>query len=476
MLDQQQVAAYVDHAWSGEVIGVLKEYITIPDVSPAFDPDWEQRGELLRAAELLADWGRARALDGMTVELLHPPGRTPLLCIEVPATEPGSSPDTVVLYGHLDKQPEMSGWRQGLGPWQAVVQGDRLYGRGAADDGYALFSALTAIEAVRHGGGSHRRCVVLIEASEESGSPDLPAYLDQLGERLGRPSLVIALDASAATYDRLWVTTSMRGLISGEVRVEILTEGVHSGVASGIAPSSFRILRILLDRVEDAATGQILLEPFHTEIPLWARAQAEETVKLVGDDLAELPFVEGARPVDDDPVERRLNATWRPALSYLGAAGLPAPGNAGNVLRPYTSLTVSVRLPPTVDPATASASLETALTIDPPYRARVSFTRHEQAKGWASSGPQPWLRRALDDASSAVFGKPASAIALGGTIPFMAMLGDRYPEAQFAITGVLGPGSNAHGPNEFLHLPFARGVTATVAHLLAAHNSAKTSP
>lgn len=469
LLDPVGTRAFIDEAWEA-TLPVLADYIRFPNVSPVFDPQWEAAGDMDRAAAFLADWCRSRPLGRHRVDTLRIPGRTPMLLIDVPATTEALADDTVVLYGHLDKQPEMEGWRAGLGPWEPVLEGDLLYGRGAGDDGYAVFASLLGIEAVEQAGRDHARCLVLIEASEESGSPDLPAYMDDLARRIGAPSLVLALDAGTASYDRLWVTNAMRGLTSGVLTVDILREGVHSGVASGIVPSSFRILRQLLDRIEDSRTGELLVPELYGEIPDWATAQAEVAGAAMGERLAgQFPFVEGARPVEGRPAELELNSTWRPTLSYIGAAGLPPPANAGNVLRPRTSVTLSFRLPPNVDPDAASDAIERWLTVDPPYGAHVTYRTLESARGWASPAMASWLGEAVAQASRDVFGKDARSLALGGTIPFMATLGAAYPDAQFVVTGTMGPGSNAHGPNEFLHVPMTKGVTAAVAHLLAAH-------
>ena len=378
----------------------------------------------------------------------------------------------MLLYGHLDKQPEMTGWREGLGPWTPVIEGDRLYGRGGADDGYAAFSALLAIEVAQAHGLDHARLVVLIEASEESGSPDLPAHLERVGDVIGRPDLVICLDSWAADTERLWVTTSLRGLVGCTLTVEVLTEGVHSGAASGIVPSSFRILRQLLDRVEDAASGEVLLAEAHVEIPADRLAEAAATAAELGP-LAEMfPFAGSTLAMFEDATEQILARTWRPTLSYVGADGLPPTSRAGNVLRPSTALALSMRLPPTCDPETAFAALERTLTSDPPYRATATVGDKEVAPGWNAPPFAPWLVEALDSVSTSAFGAPARTIGEGGTIPFMGMLGAMFPSAQFVITGVLVPGSNAHGPNEFLHLPTARRVTECVAGLLAAHAAA----
>jgi acetylornithine deacetylase/succinyl-diaminopimelate desuccinylase-like protein len=402
----------------------------------------------------------------MSVEVVRLPGRTPLIYIDIP----GQIDDCVLLYGHLDKQPEMSGWRAGLDPWTPVIEGDRLYGRGGADDGYATFASLTAVAALQAQGLPHARCVIIIEACEESGSFDLPYYIEALGDRIGQPSLVICLDSGCGNYDQLWCTTSLRGLAGGVLDVEILTEGVHSGDASGIVPSSFRIARQLLSRIEDEQTGRILPEYLHADIPPQRLQQAEAAASALGQSIsARFPFSGSAHAVSDNPCELILNRTWRPSLSIVGASGLPASENAGNVLRPRTALKLSVRLPPTCNAPEASKRLQALLESAPPYGAKVRFTPDWAASGWDAPPVATWLEESLGLASSICFGRPAMYMGEGGSIPFMGMLGARFPAAQFLITGVLGPHSNAHGPNEFLHLTTARRLTACVAMVLADH-------
>jgi acetylornithine deacetylase/succinyl-diaminopimelate desuccinylase-like protein len=462
-LDPEQALAFVQHAWDGGVLPALTEYIRIPAKSPAFDRAWREHGHLDRAVAMVEAWCRARPIEGLSVEVVRLPERTPLVVIDVP----GGGGNPVLLYGHVDKQPEMTGWTEGLGPWAPAMRGDRLYGRGAADDGYAAFAALTAIEALQAQGVPHSRCVVLIEASEESGSPDLPAYVEALQDRIGTPDLVIALDSGCGNYEQLWVTTSLRGVLSGTLTVEVLTEGVHSG-ASGIIPSSFRIARRLLSRLEDERTGEIVVRDLHVEIPPERLAEARAVAKVLGDEIhARFPFLPGMHPAHPDPVELLLNSTWRPALAVVGAAGLPAPEDAGNVLRPQTMLKLSLRIPPTLDAPRAGRRLAEIFETDPPYGARVRFTAGTPSSGWNAPVMSDWLRGSVDRASTAYFGQPAMFEGTGGTIPFMAMLGDRFPRAQFLITGVLGPGSNAHGPNEFLHVPTGVRLTACVAQVIA---------
>jgi acetylornithine deacetylase/succinyl-diaminopimelate desuccinylase-like protein len=454
----------VNEAWDHDILTVISDYIRIPAKSPAFDPGWEKNGHLDAAVRLLEGWSRAQAIDGLQVEVVRLPGRTPLIFMEVP----GDAPGCILLYGHLDKQPEMTGWTEGLGPWIPVLQKDRLYGRGGADDGYSTFAALTAIRALRAQGVPHARCVVVIEACEESGSFDLPHYIDHLKPRIGRPDLVICLDSGCGNYQQLWCTTSLRGIVGGTLEVSILEEGVHSGDASGIVPSSFRIARELLDRVDDAKTGRVRVPAFHVRIPRerthQARVAAQVLKKAV---ISKFPFVKGARPVTSDPVQAILNRTWRPALAITGADGLPPIESAGNVLRPRTRLKLSLRIPPGVDAARAARTLGRILTEKPPYGARVRFSADSPANGWNAPPTAPWLATAVERASRTAFGKGPVWMGEGGTIPFMSMLGERFPRAQFLITGVLGPHSNAHGPNEFLHLPTAKRVTLAVASVIA---------
>jgi len=464
-LDVARTTALVQKTWDSEILPTLTEYVKIPAKSPMFDPDWKAHGHLDRAVSTIEQWSRARAIEGLRVEVLRLPGRTPVIVMEVP----GRGADTVLLYGHCDKQPEMVGWSEGLGPWTPVRRGDKLYGRGAADDGYAAFAALTSIQALQAQGVPHARCVVLIEACEESGSYDLPHYVDALAARIGTPSLVVCLDSGCSDYEHLWTTTSLRGVVNGVLTVEVLTEGVHSGAASGIVPSSFRILRALLSRVEDERTGEILLRDLHADIPRERIEQARAVSGMLAKRLAEFPFVSGVRAMHDDPLAALLAGTWRPALSITGAAGLPSPTDGGNVLRPLTAAKLSLRLPPTVGAAHAAKRLKETLEAEPPYGARVTFQPESPGDGWDAPATAPWLTDAMRRASEDYFGQPAMSQGTGGSIPFMAMLGARYPQAQFMITGVLGPDSNAHGPNEYLHVPTGVRVTACVASVLADH-------
>ena len=465
-MNGSDIKRFVDDAWQQNVLPAITDYIRIPNKSPAFDPDWRAHGHMDRALDLLVGWCNAQDLPGARLEVLRVEGRTPLIYVDVP----GDEGDCVLLYGHFDKQPEMTGWREGLDPWTPVLEGDKLYGRGGADDGYSTFASLTALRALRQAGQRHARCVVIIEGCEESGSYDLPAYLELLAPRIGTPSLIVCLDSGCGNYDQLWATTSLRGLAAGTLTVELLTEGVHSGDGSGVIADSFRVARQLISRLEDERTGEVLPREFHVEIP---RERVEQAVKLagiLGDAVyTKFPLRPGAQPVTTDRPTLILNRTWRPALSVIGAGGLPSLESAGNVLRPSTSLKLSLRLPPACDPIRATETMSRILTADPPYGAKVTFEPDHQAAGWNAPPTAPWLRDSIDAASRAYFGREAAFMGEGGTIPFMAMLGEKYPQAQFLITGLLGPGANAHGPNEFLHIPTAKNLTACVAQIIADH-------
>lgn len=456
---------YIAERWQQEITPLLCDYIRIPAKSPAFDRDWAVSGHLETAAALLAAWAQARPIRGLQVSIERLEGRTPLILCEVPATRPGQP--TTLLYGHYDKQPEFDGWRAGLSPWEPVIEDGRLYGRGGADDGYAIFGCLTAIEALQDAGRDHGRCVILIEGCEESGSFDLPFYMDHLSARIGTPELVICLDAECGNYDQLWMTTSLRGMLPGVLTVEVLTEGVHSGLAGNIVPSSFRHLRGLIERIEDALTGE-LAAALQVQIPQWARDQAVAAAATLGDAVFErFPWVAGT-PEGLKAVDALVANTWQPSMATVGLGGAPAINDAGNVLRPMTQAKLVFRLPPSLEASAAGDRIRTLLESDPPAGAKVRFEPEHPQTGWSAPPMLPWLENAVQDASRRAFGANAMFMGCGGTIPFMRMLGDRFPDVQFMVTGVLGPHSNAHGPNEFLHLEAARKVTICVAEVLAA--------
>ena len=475
LLASAAVLDQVTRQWDGDIVRQLTDYIAIPAKSPGFDPQWAQHGHIETVLRNAASWVEAQKVEGLKLEVVRLPGRTPVLLFEVAATRPAST-QTILMYGHLDKQPEFTGWRSDLGPWTPKYEDGKLYGCGGADDGYAVYASIAAVQALKAQKAPHPRIVGLIETCEESGSPDLLPYVDALRERLGDVALVICLDSGAGNYDQLWLTTSLRGLAGGVLKVEVLTEGVHSGDASGLVPSSFRILRQVLDRLEDSATGRLLPDSFHCEVPPERLAQAKATAAILGEEVYKrFPWAhadcggasQSALPTTTDPLQALLNRTWTPTLSVTGAEGFPALQDAGNVLRPYTAFKLSLRLPPLVDAAQAVQQLKGLLEDNAPYQAKVTFEGGGGASGWNAPPTTPWFERALNAASQAHFGAPVGYIGQGGTIPLMNMLSRGFPKAQMMVCGVLGPRSNAHGPNEFLHVPYAKRLTAAVAEVMA---------
>ena len=465
-MDNNKTASFVNDMWDASIIPEISEYIKVPNKSPSFDPNWEANGHMEQAVQMLEAWAQKQPIQGMQIEIVRIEGRTPLLFIDIP----GQSDDVVLLYGHYDKQPEFSGWDDDLDPWTPVIKDGKLYGRGGADDGYATFGSLTAIRALQEQGIPHAHCIVLVEGCEESGSFDLPYYIEKLEDRIGSPDLVVCLDAECGNYDQLWCTTSLRGNLTGTLRTDVLTEGVHSGSASGVVPSSFRVLRKLLSRVEDESTGQVVADALHVDIPEQRIEQAKKAAATLGDLVyRKYPWAVDDPAPDESDYELLLNNTWRPTLSITGAEGLPDMVNAGNVLLPFNTLKLSFRLPPTCNADEAAVAVKEILDADTPPLCKVEFEVESTMAGWDAPPVAKWLEASMQKASQAFFGNPSMYMGTGGTIPFMGMLGEKFPDAQFLITGLLGPKSNAHGPNEFLHIETGKRLTSCVAQVLEDH-------
>jgi acetylornithine deacetylase/succinyl-diaminopimelate desuccinylase-like protein len=428
-----------------------------------------------QAIQLLASWARreTEAIPGRKVEVVQlytdaseSVRRTPLLLIEIPGVGPKAD-DTVVLYGHADKQPPMNGWREGLGPWTPVREGNKLYGRGAADDGYALFAAVAAIKMNFIRDLPRARHIILIECCEESGSRDLPFYMKHLAGWIGTPSLVICLDSGVGDYQRLWVTTSLRGTLGYRLTVKVLAEPIHSGLAGGIVPDPVMIAYELVARI---GYHNKVIQTLSATPPDDRLAQIGQTAQVFGDRFCDqLGLLPGVRPLGRSTRNLILTNTWGLDARIIGQCGLPSIEQAGNVALDQFTAQLSIRLPPTIPLEEAKRVIESLLTKTPPYGATIDLQFCKGAGGWNTPPLAPWLDRALTDASTTHFGLPYIAMGEGGSIPFMGMLGERFPDAQFVVTGVLGPGSNAHGPNEYLDISYAKKLTAAVADLLTAH-------
>ena len=468
-IDTKAIEAYVSQEWDSTIVPSLVEFIKIPNQSPLYDAEIFTNGYQEQAVKLITDWIEEQKVPGLQLKVVAEPNRTPLIFAEIPAT--GDNNDsTILMYGHMDKQPPMTGWDEGLGPWTPKIIEGKLYGRGAADDGYAAFGAITAIQALKAQNVPHARIVLIIEGCEESGSADLPYYIDLLKDDIGTPNLVVCLDSGCGNYDQLWLTSSLRGVLAGDLKVEIIKEGVHSGSSSGIVPSSFRIMRQLLDRIEDSKTGEMLVPEAYVEIPEIHQQFAAKVAEVLGDEVfCNYPWLDTSYPMSDDKKTLILNRTWRPTVSYTGVDGIPHVSNAGNVLRQFTTLKLSIRMPPTLKAQPLIDALKAKLESNPPYGAKVTMNFEKCGPGWMAPLLSPWLAAAGERASQAYFGKEMLLFGEGGSIPFMGMLGEKFPGTQFVITGVLGPKSNAHGPNEFLHIQMGKRVTASVASLVADH-------
>lgn len=464
-MDINSLKSFIENKWDKSALPALMEYISIPAVSPAFNPHWHKQGHLQDALVLAKEWCDSIALENAETRIISPPDKTPVLMIEIAATDPESKTN-VLMYGHLDKQPESSGWDKNKGPWTPVIENGKLFGRGAADDGYSLFAAVISIKALQVQRIKHPRCVILIETCEESGSYDLEYYLDTCQDTIGVPDLVICLDSGCGDWDHLWITTSLRGTIIGQLTARILTQDIHSGMSGAVA-SSFRILRQILDRIEDAKTGRVLLDTLHTRIPDERMKQLEGAAKILGPSLhKKIPLVKGATAMFDDPLDFLINNTWRPAVSYIGADGLPKINASANVIRQSTTLLLSIRVPPLVDTEKAVAHLKKTIEDNTPYGAEVSFSNTSQTRGWNMPKNNDNLDETIARAASIGFDNTPCFTGEGGSIPFMTMLSQKFPCASFLITGVLGPNSNAHGPNEFLDIAYVKKLTLAVAYVI----------
>lgn len=465
-VDLDRLMARADELWEESIIPSLSDFIKIEALSPSFEPNWREKRELDATIDLFTKWLVEQELEGMEYKVHRIGERTPVLLVTVEGTGPGE----VIFYSHLDKQPSRPElWSEGLHPLKGVRRDPWLYGRGALDDGYGGYVCVTALKMLQEQRVPYPRSHFLIETCEESGSYDLPPYLELLTEDLGDPDLIVVLDSGGPDYEHIWVTEALRGLVAGNLSVQVSNEGVHSGMSGGVIPSSFRIQRMLLDRVEDSKTGKILVPEMYVEISDKVRKEAEELGKLLGDEIwAQLPVVDTLRPHNEGSAEILLDMNWRPAMSVIGANGMPPTQTAGNVLRTHTDLKLSFRIPPGVNSEIIDSILKERLESNPPYGSKVEYIPDAAADGFHAPAMDGKIADALSSASLHISGLPPMATWVGGTIPFMAMMQKKYPSAQFFCTGTGGPGNNAHGPDEKLHIPSSKRLTAVLSATIAA--------
>ena len=462
-LDLSKLSDFVEEWWDKSALPSLCEFVEIPALSPSFDSEWEANGYLDAAVNTFIAWTRSLPLKGLTVSVHRLKNRSPLLLVKIE----GDSDGEVLFYSHLDKQPEATGWSKGKGPWKPVIEDDWLFGRGSVDDGYGGYAGILSVLALQDQGVSHPTCRFLIETGEESGSPDLSFYLDELESVLGVPDLVIVLDTGGIDYDRLWITESLRGIVAGTLSVKVSSVGVHSGHGSGIMPSSFRLARQLLSRIEDENTGEIKPEWLHIDITDKMKEQAKKIVDMNSDSVDDFPLLDGVEKQVNDPLDIFLAMNLAPSLSIIGADGIPSIQDAGNVLRTNTDLKVSIRTPPGISADEVAKKVQALLEANPPNGAHVSAEMTEVADGFLSPELPEKLSDMLEKSGEKFYGNSPMSLFIGGTIPVMAMLQSRYPDSKFIITGAGGPGGNAHGPDEKLHIPTAKKVTKCMAAVVS---------
>eukprot|EP01084_Bolivina_argentea_P238309 400373_1 len=472
--DPAFVINYIETSWNNDMENTLSEFIKVPNQSPDFDPEWNTNGLQEEALGILVNWVNAQNVIGLQVEVIKDENRTPLIFVQVDANDASLQDTTVLMYGHFDKQPPLTDqWDPGLGPYTPVVKDGKLYGRAGADDGYSIMAAITSIKVAQEQNEPHPRCIIMIEGGEESGSPDMVYYLNKLLDRIGTPKIVMALDASAQDWDQLWMTVSLRGIVGLNLRCQLLSEGIHSG-NSGLVRDSFHVLRLILSRIDNAETGEMLTE-LQVDIPETHINYAKEGANILGDKVwTKIPFFndEGLPQIPqviDYPsllYELILENTWRPQLAIIGMDGMPNL-SGGNVLRAFTTAKLSIRTAPSMDVNIAADIIQQECERKPtPWGANVIADITTVSKGFVTPEFEQWLVDSMQKASIEYFGKSAQFNGEGGTLPFMADLKEIFPQAQFIITGILGPNSNAHGPNEFLNIDFTKKIMASVAHIL----------
>lgn len=450
----------------GEVLERLCDFIKLPSKSPDFDPDWKAHGFLDAACNQAAAWGRS-FIEDAAFEVLTSPDHTPVLFFDIPATSKEIK-QSALIYGHLDKQPEAQGWTNNRSPFVPSLEGNKLYGRGAADDGYSFYSAMAAVRALKDAGIAHGRITGLIETSEESGSRDMGYWMKEIAPRCGNVGLIVVLDSTCSDYERMWLTTSFRGCINLTLNVKVLERSVHSGSASSIVPDSFRIARSLLSRVEDEKTGEINDPRLNCPIEPERLKQIRATAEIIGANVfSEFPWYKSAHACQTDVFEAMATRGFKPALCVIGADGLPPCSTAGRVMRQETSLALSMRTPPKLDAKDALDALTEILTANPPYGADVTVTNTSAGDGWMAKMGCEWFDKAIDTSSREVFGCAPAYNCDGASISTLKRMQSHFESAQMLVTGVLGPQSNAHGPDEMLRLDYLEKLTCVIARVLS---------
>jgi len=462
MMKREETLAYIDKEFDTNVIPTLMEYIKIDNLSPFFDPQWETNGKLEKAAQLIVDWVNKQNVKGLKASVIKDDKLSPVIWINI---DSNGGNGNVLMYGHFDKQPHFDGWIEGTGPTTPKIIGDLLYGRGGADDGYATFASVLSIKALQQFDVKHGTINILIEGSEESGSPHLMHYVEKFADKIGTPDLLVCLDSGCKDYERIWITSSLRGNLVKNIKVECLKESLHSG-GTGHAPDSFTVIRQLLDRLEDSKTSEVVKD-FHVEIPDAKYKEAKNVTSILGEEIILPKRLEGVKLIHNDLSELYLNGTWRPTLCILGQTGLPSHLFAGNVLRESTTIRLSMRIPPTLNADKASEIFDQIILSNPPYNAKISIESRKPSFGWAAKEFSQKLYKSLSESSLSLWGEDCQTNGEGGTIPFINSLSQKFENCDFLVIGVLGPGSNAHAANETLNIPYCKKLITALVHALS---------
>ena len=466
-MDINKIISFNEFFWQKSILPALIKYLKIPNSSPAFDPLWEQNGYIEDAVNVVVKWCKKNAAIGMKTEILRAKGRTPCILIDIP----GKLAKQVLYYGHLDKQPAATGWLPGLGAYKPVLQNNKLYGRGAADDGYAVFTAIASVIALQQQRLPHPNIQILIECSEESGSIDLPYYIDKYISKIINPDLVICLDSGCGNYEQLWLTTSLRGMITGVLEVAVLTEGMHSGMAAGIVPSAMQIMQQQLANVTIPGSTTLAIPALNAVIPKIRQQQIITTANILKDSVySDFSFVKDVQPLHSSHAELLSKQTWQNAYEIIGIDGLPGIEEAGNVHPAAIAAKISIRTPPTCNTTKALPELIKSLTTKPPFNSKVSFTPLENSDGWHANYATDKLTAIINESSNKFFQQDCAYMGEGGSIPLINFLQNKFPETDFLITGILGPHANAHGPNEFLHLGAVKKLSSCLSYILTNYN------
>jgi acetylornithine deacetylase/succinyl-diaminopimelate desuccinylase-like protein len=456
-----------------ELIPAICEFIKIPNQSRLFDAEWATNGLQEKACQFAIDFANSQKLKGFSIQFIQEEGKTPaLLGIVDPFAGSGEVTEdlkkTILMYGHIDKQPPLNGkWSEGLGPHTPVIKDGKLYGRGGNDDGYAWFSCVLMAKALQENNLPHNRLVFFFETDEESGSRDLMYYLNKFKAKIGVPSLIFCLDSGTTDYEHMCLTTTLRGLVCFKLRVDVLKQGLHSGSSSGVVPSSFRIMRNILEQFENSNNGNLPAE-LYVDIPKDKYQQAQELIENKGGKIDfKFPMVEGMDSMGNTGFQDYINRIWKPQLSITGIDGLPSCSTAGNVLLPYTQVCCSLRIPPSKNSKEAKEQIENFFSkVKVPHNAKFSYNVYKSGTGFECPSYSKSVLEVINKAGNETFDKPVLYYGEGGSIPFLNDIKNVFPKAQFIVTGVLGPESNAHGPDEMLHLGFLENLVVTMGKIL----------